>query len=462
MVSPIPCTRVLLTSMFPVEQYPRVPESPAYFLVPASALPHITGGGSPISLTFSPLALPGRQRDRPPSPPTSVSASVVPPQPSRNSACPPSCNIVGSLPARRRPAARTRSRNAAVVMSAPSNSPPPYSLTPPSPASSTAQARRTTTSSHLHTHPTSQFSTAASLAPASRHDRLAPERDEETSDDEGAHAGPSEGGAVYTVSTGDFSGTLRARVLAKGKARADDSGQLRPITTAPGVLGAGETETEGEDSPRNLPTARIIHPSPPHCTPPCPALAAALLPSLFNFSRLLSIVPAVVGTLYNIFHLVTEHSLIRRIDFFVAVLWSILTGWQCLQLTTGLLKRWRVYYSPLPTLIRLCALQAICWPATLFTLQLLAHDRRPALCWAVVGTTTCCSRSVQLWVTSNIVLAPAEAGMKTGRRRRQWDWAAVGRACALPAGAVYCVMAWAEVLGREWTCGQCACACACA
>ena len=36
---------------------------------------------------------------------------------------------------------------------------------------------------------------------------------------------------------------------------------------------------------------------------------------------------------------------------------SVLTGWQCLQLTTGLLKRWKVYYSPFATLIRLLALQ---------------------------------------------------------------------------------------------------------
>lgn len=39
------------------------------------------------------------------------------------------------------------------------------------------------------------------------------------------------------------------------------------------------------------------------------------------------------------------------------VVQSILTGWQCLMMTSGLLKRWRVYYSPLPTLIRLLALQ---------------------------------------------------------------------------------------------------------
>src|SRR5271170_7526704 len=79
---------------------------------------------------------------------------------------------------------------------------------------------------------------------------------------------------------------------------------------------------------------------------------------------------------------------------------AILTGYQCLRLTTGLLARWRLYYPPLPTLIRLLALQAICWPATHLTLKILEHEKRPLICWAVIGTTTCVSRSVQIWVTS--------------------------------------------------------------
>ena len=46
---------------------------------------------------------------------------------------------------------------------------------------------------------------------------------------------------------------------------------------------------------------------------------------------------------------------------------TLLTGWQCLQLTTGLLKRWRVYYSPFATLIRLLALQGAFPPPPSFT-----------------------------------------------------------------------------------------------
>lgn len=51
-----------------------------------------------------------------------------------------------------------------------------------------------------------------------------------------------------------FAETLRARLLgvSKGKGRAEDD--ARPITTAPGIVGAGETETEGEDA-----VSLIIH-----------------------------------------------------------------------------------------------------------------------------------------------------------------------------------------------------------
>ena len=90
------------------------------------------------------------------------------------------------------------------------------------------------------------------------------------------------------------------------------------------------------------------------------------------------------------------------------------------------------------------------------------------MCWAAIGTTTCCSRAVQLWVTSNIVPVPAPASVHVPhaqahahapddteehmrkRRHRRWDWARVGVDCALPAGIVYAVMAWALVLRGEF------------
>ncbi|KAJ7079359.1 N-glycosylation protein-domain-containing protein [Mycena crocata] len=259
--------------------------------------------------------------------------------------------------------------------------------------------------------------------------------------------------------------TLRTRLFGS-RSKADT------ISTAPGQRGAGETETELDEPPRHLPTARLLPASGPLVPPG--TLEQRLTPLLFEFSRLLAIVPAIFGTLYNIYHTYHPPSGPRapeRIDFFVSALWAILTGYQCLALTTGLLTRWRVYYPPLPTLIRLLALQAICWPATHLSLTLLNHTVRPAAVWAAIGTTTCMSRSVQIWVTSNLWWEPREAspngtaaqnngsaqGATGGWRRfggrwggRRWDWREVGLQCLLPAGVLYFVMAWAEQLRREW------------
>ncbi|KAF8198381.1 N-glycosylation protein-domain-containing protein [Mycena galopus ATCC 62051] len=252
--------------------------------------------------------------------------------------------------------------------------------------------------------------------------------------------------------------------------------------------------------PRHLPTSRIIPVSAP-LVPPS-TLEQRITPLLFEFSRLLSIVPAVFGTLYNLYftyHPPSGPRAPERIDFFVSALWAILTGYQCLALTTGLFMRWRVYYPPLATLIRLLALQAICWPATHLTLTLLDHTRRPAAVWAAIGTTTCMSRSVQIWVTSNLWWeqrereagappggssnaggggggaakntgggapncapqgqgqAPPTTGAGGWRRfggrwgGRRWDWREVAVQCMLPAGVLYFVMAWAEQLRREWS-----------
>ncbi|KAG6810739.1 hypothetical protein H0H92_010543 [Tricholoma furcatifolium] len=117
----------------------------------------------------------------------------------------------------------------------------------------------------------------------------------------------------------------------------------KTICTTPGLAGAGETETEMDEPPRQLPTARIITSSEP-IVPPS-TLQQRLTPLLFEFSRLLSIVPAVFGTLYNLFHVYrppTGPRAPERVDFAVSALWAILTGYQCLALATGLLTRWRL------------------------------------------------------------------------------------------------------------------------
>lgn len=372
-------------------------------------------------------------------------------------------------------------------------SPPPYSLDPPEAnPNSPFLAKRAASSPHLsppssphdlpvypRSHGGSRRPSSSNLnsyAPSQMRQRAAYARSETEEDD--TDTALSGDDAVFyrakqRASEPGLAATLRERLFGKGKGRADASGRVRFITTAPGLRGAGETETEGEDAPRNLPTARLtasvslsnLSPLSESMTIPIsssshsckPRTSLALGPILFEFSRLLSIVPAIFGTLWNLYHTARppNDEWTWSIEYAVCVLWSILTGWQCLQLTSGLFKRWRVYYSPFATLIRLFALQAICWPATHLTLTILNHETRPLVCWAAIGTTTCCSRSIQMWVTSNIVEPPSHPNTNTSdvtlkrRYRRKWDWNAVLRECVLPAGLVYFVMAWALVLRHE-------------
>ncbi|KAI0821746.1 N-glycosylation protein-domain-containing protein [Trametes gibbosa] len=341
-------------------------------------------------------------------------------------------------------------------MSAPPNSPPPYSLTPPE-VLPIVTTRRASSSPHLHRPvdpPSIPLLASHSRQAFSDYSRSrAPVNPTSDEDESGAE---TDDGVLFKPQGRSLTDTLRYRLLGKGKGRASEEHRTKPITTAPGALCAGETETEGEDSPRNLPTARI-RPSSLSRQLTLPSSTAWLVQLLFQMFRLLAIVPAVFGTLWNVYRICIspDGNDAIRVDYIVSALWSILTGWQCLQLTTGLLKRWKVYYSPFATLIRLLALQAICWPATHLTLTLLDHEARPLICWAAIGTTTCCSRSVQIWVTSNIIPAPAPPGsapeelMRKGKRRR-WDWTQVGLKCALPAGIIYFVMAWALVLKQEF------------
>ncbi|KAG8785504.1 hypothetical protein FRC15_001243 [Serendipita sp. 397] len=226
-------------------------------------------------------------------------------------------------------------------------------------------------------------------------------------------------------------------------------------------------------------------------------------PLLFQCLRTLAVIPAGVETLHHLIRVFGPAQANRsgntRFDYVASAAWSILTAYQVLAFTTGLLNRWQHYY-PLPaTLVRLVGLQAICWPATFYTLHFLQYDgvERPLICWAVIGTTTCITRSIQMWVTSNIddwyrdqdsaqysaqavaslalgfgekkVLGGNDTEMEESTRRRlingkglntntkqgkrkkdrKWDWNEVVWKCAFPAGVCYFFMAWAMLLSRE-------------
>lgn len=71
---------------------------------------------------------------------------------------------------------------------------------------------------------------------------------------------------------------------------------------------------------RQLPTARIIPSSGPLIPPT--TLQQRLTPLLFSFSRWLSIVPASLGTLYNVFCATSSPQPAgHRIEFIVSILW---------------------------------------------------------------------------------------------------------------------------------------------
>ena len=81
------------------------------------------------------------------------------------------------------------------------------------------------------------------------------------------------------------------------------------------------------------------------------------------------------------------------------------------------------------------------------------------------------SRSIQIWVTSNLVI-PAEGQRQHSRRsrsrnrnivrgdaipialgKRRWDWGEVGVKCVLPAAVLYLVTAWSLMVKEEfWRC----------
>ncbi|KAG5650427.1 hypothetical protein H0H81_012318 [Sphagnurus paluster] len=359
------------------------------------------------------------------------------------------------------------------VLFTPADTPPAYSPTPTSPKPAQFTSLKSSSSPLLNSTPP--------LSPYGHTSRRMAHQVHSDSEEDDLVDEP----ISWSASTGNLqvhgattpSGTGFGERIFRIGAPFRHRGRPKTISTTPGELGAGETETEIDEPPRHLPTARIIHPSGPLVPPN--NLEQRLTPLLFEFSRLLSIVPAFFGTLINLIHAYQPppsrtdgRYTPQRVDFAISALWAILTGWQCLCLTTGLLTRWRLYYPPLSTLIRLLALQGICWPATQLTCTILEVDKRPVVVWAVIATTTSVSRGVQIWVTSNLWwetrevrerdpdAKPGEEKPKIGYWKRwgggkwggrRWDWKEVSIKCVLPAGIVYFIMAWAEQLRREFS-----------
>lgn len=132
--------------------------------------------------------------------------------------------------------------------------------------------------------------------------------------------------------------------------------------------------------------------------------------------RLLATVPGIIGTFWlmrNACVVGWSSSMLWRkpiegmqaqpssLEFGLSALYSMTTAYHAYSFTTLLLRRWLHYYSLLPSLIRLIALQALCWPLVRLTLYTMG-PRNPLPAWIVISTTTACSDTIARWVVSNI------------------------------------------------------------
>ncbi|GAA5827980.1 hypothetical protein JCM11251_005676 [Rhodosporidiobolus azoricus] len=154
---------------------------------------------------------------------------------------------------------------------------------------------------------------------------------------------------------------------------------------------------------------------------------------VLGFLQLLAILPGIAGFFYSAHrcwfpsHLIwlssswenggtsvgitTARS--TRLDWFISGMWALATAYFTFQLARGLLRRWLVYYSMGPTVIRVISLQAICWPLALTTHRVLSFDQ-PVAAWCACATTAAISNVIQTWVTSNII------ERKDRRNQQRW------------------------------------------
>ncbi|THH16091.1 hypothetical protein EW146_g4506 [Bondarzewia mesenterica] len=189
---------------------------------------------------------------------------------------------------------------------------PPTSFLVPRPAKSVSAPHLTRIYTFLSSHPDSR-------------DTESDADDDDDDDDDDDIDAPFGAEMIYTANKLDKgSSGFRTRFLSNGGVGPSLNGKYqipKGVTTTPGQLGAGETETETDEPPRHLPTSRIVPESGPLIPPN--SLEQTLTPLLFEAFRLLSIVPAVFGTMYNIYRIwhppLTGNTM--RVDYFVSALW---------------------------------------------------------------------------------------------------------------------------------------------
>ena len=158
----------------------------------------------------------------------------------------------------------------------------------------------------------------------------------------------------------------------------------------------------------------------------------------------LSVIPALVGFLYAVHRFLTTSSAVSgegaflmhagtstwdargtatgisrgrstRLDWLVAAIWALTCAYFTYSLTRGLLRRWIVYYTFVPSAIRVISLQAMCWTLTFATHRFLTLDQ-PVAAWIACATTAAISNVVQIWVTSNIASIERRELRRNSRR----------------------------------------------
>ncbi|WFD22294.1 hypothetical protein MEQU1_000962 [Malassezia equina] len=142
---------------------------------------------------------------------------------------------------------------------------------------------------------------------------------------------------------------------------------------------------------------------------PLPRAFEVLLHSL----RLFAVVPGLAGTLLLLHHAfaearnrhwlrtdyVSQHP--SALEYVVCSLWSVCTAFHALSLMTLLLRRWLIYYTLLPSLIRLVTFQSICWSLV----RLIIHffgPLQPLAPWVLISTFTSFFEVFARWLTSSI------------------------------------------------------------
>lgn len=134
---------------------------------------------------------------------------------------------------------------------------------------------------------------------------------------------------------------------------------------------------------------------------------------LLHSLRLFAVVPGLVGTVSLLQHSYQQALNYRwlrtnfmsltpsAIEYFFCSLWSICTAFHALSLMTMLLRRWLIYYTLVPSLIRLITFQSICWSLVRWVLWCFGPSQ-PAAGWIVISTFTSFFEILARWITSNI------------------------------------------------------------